>query len=300
MIGLRRIGWLAVALVLVGAAGAKGPSSSPRPAPRPGPDRVVEVIDLSHAPVSREARLGLRPPARPVPATQRAQGAPTGPQSPRPRPRPGPVTLIQTRIVTPPPAVPVRPVDPTPAIARPTTPRTGEAIGPVCADTALLGRDLPRIRGELAGCAIDAPVEVHSVNGITLSQPAILHCDAARALRRWVDRGVSPAIGRLGGGLAELRVAAHYVCRTRNNLPGAKLSEHAKGRAIDISAFQLANGVEVTVLDGWQDRRHSALLKKIHMTACGPFKTVLGPEADRFHLDHIHLDAAQRRSAYCR
>lgn len=43
-------------------------------------------------------------------------------------------------------------------------------------------------------------------------------------------------------------------------------------------------------------------LERIHKSACGPFATVLGPDANEDHRDHLHLDLAQRRndSTYCR
>jgi hypothetical protein len=98
-----------------------------------------------------------------------------------------------------------------------------------------------------------------------------------------------------------LRVAAHYACRTRNNRPGARISEHGRGRAIDISGFTLESGETISVLHGWQKRKTRRKLKKIWRAACGPFSTVLGPEADRYHRDHFHLDVARHRNgAYCR
>lgn len=34
--------------------------------------------------------------------------------------------------------------------------------------------------------------------------------------------------------------------------------------------------------------------------ACGPFTTVLGPEANRAHRNHLHIDLAPRKSgAFC-
>jgi hypothetical protein len=46
----------------------------------------------------------------------------------------------------------------------------------------------------------------------------------------------------------------------------------------------------------------AAFQRTIRAAACGPFMTVLGPGADAFHDDHLHLDMAMRRSkrAYCR
>jgi hypothetical protein len=108
-------------------------------------------------------------------------------------------------------------------------------------------------------------------------------------------------LAKKGGGLKTLRVAAHYACRTRNNQKGARISEHGKGRAIDISAFKLADGTEVSVLKHWNTQRFSSAMRQMHKGACGPFGTVLGPNADRFHQDHFHFDTARYRSgSYCK
>ncbi len=43
-----------------------------------------------------------------------------------------------------------------------------------------------------------------------------------------------------------------------------------------------------------------SFLKELHAGACGIFTTVLGPQANRAHHDHFHLDLKERRrSAYC-
>jgi hypothetical protein len=104
-----------------------------------------------------------------------------------------------------------------------------------------------------------------------------------------VITGAKPAFGRKGGGLASLDVAASYACRTRNNRRGARLSEHAKGNAIDISGFTMRDGTRVSLLSDWGTRKHGSSLRKMWRSACGPFGVVLGPEADRFHRDHFPL-----------
>ena len=148
------------------------------------------------------------------------------------------------------------------------------------------------------GCGVRDAHRVTAVSGIRLSTPATINMTTARALDHWVTNTVKPTIGRKGGGLVELKVAAHYACRTRNNRRGARLSEHAKGNAIDISAFRLADGSQITVLNGWRSA-DGGLLRKLHRGACGPFGTVLGPDADRHHQDHFHFDVANN-GPYCR
>ena len=169
----------------------------------------------------------------------------------------------------------------------------------ICGDPAIQGGNLARMVGSRPGCGVASPVRVYSVSGVALSRPSVMNCPTALALRDWVDDSVKPTIGRLGGGVSELHVAAHYACRTRNNRPGAKISEHGKGNAIDISGLTLANGQSLTVSGDWWDPVKGKLMRAMHRGACGPFDTVLGPDADRYHQDHFHFDKRGGR-AYCR
>ena len=170
--------------------------------------------------------------------------------------------------------------------------------GGACGVPGLVAEPRPAIKN--GACGIARPVAVSRVAGVDLSRPALLSCPAARALDKWVRNGALPASD--GRGLRRMTVAAHYACRTRNSRPGARLSEHAKGNAIDISAFSFSDGSRVSVLEGWNGpRRDRRMLRQMHRSACGPFGTVLGPESDRFHRDHFHFDVADYRSGpYCR
>ena len=175
------------------------------------------------------------------------------------------------------------------------------ARGALCGSAGILGDRLETIPGRIRGCGIPEPVRVREIDGVTLNQPATLNCDAALALQTWLREGVVPVVGRTGGGVSSLRVVASYACRTRNNQPGARLSEHSTGNAIDIAGIGLVNGRELTVLTGWRSGQSSRLLRRMHQEACGPFGTVLGPNSDRFHRDHFHFDVASYRSGpYCR
>ncbi len=75
------------------------------------------------------------------------------------------------------------------------------------------------------------------------------------------------------------------------------MSEHGRGRAVDIGAAILADGSTIEVLRDWPD----PALRDMREAACLAFSTVLGPGSDAFHDDHLHLDTARRgRAAYCR
>jgi len=179
--------------------------------------------------------------------------------------------------------------------------QSGTRRGSVCGDPSILGEQVGRVPGKISGCGVQDAVRVSSVSGVALSSTALIDCTTAKALKQWVDRGLKPAVGRRGGGVTKMRVFASYSCRTRNNKKGAKISEHGRGRAVDIGAFSLKDGSEITVLKDWGRGKKGRILKEMHESACGPFGTVLGPKSDKYHKDHFHFDTARYRSgSYCR
>lgn len=257
---------------------------------------VAQVPDGSVRPLLRgtvEAPPPMRPTARPYERSDLAHGAQTRPifraeiglfafspnavaTSMRPNRRPGTIEAA--------------------AQAR----RQAILRGQVCGDPAIQGDAIGRVSGP-GRCGIDSAVRVKSVAGVALNPPARIDCKTASALKVWVQRGVIPAVGSEGGGAAGLRVVSHYACRTRNNQPGARLSEHSFGRAIDVAGIRLKSGREMTLLTDWNSAGDGAQLRRMWRAACGPFGTVLGPEANRFHRDHFHFDTARYRSGpYCR
>jgi hypothetical protein len=323
MRGRARLAFLAAlaGVVSVSAATADAPTRSPLPLPRGAaevaaapvpapvpPDATANAPRASLRPLARGGAVALssrdaRPAAAsaaaaaialaadvPPPATTRpaALTASTVPVEQSPRPSGRPEDLSQSARASATRQTPGR-------VTQPGTP------GTLCGIPGLSGDRLEPITGRSAGCGIAEPVRLRVVDGIPLTTPATINCDAARALQTWVREGLVPAVGRTGGGVANLRVVASYACRTRNSQAGARLSEHAVGNAIDIAGIGLANGEELTVLDDWNSGREGRILREAHSSACGTFGTVLGPNSDRFHRDHFHFDVASYRSgAYCR
>lgn len=150
-------------------------------------------------------------------------------------------------------------------------------------------------------CGIADAVLVSEAAGVKLSRPALINMKTAKVLDHWLRHHAVPAFSDRGGGLVEIDVIAHYACRNRNGTRVKKLSEHALGNAIDISGFRTADGQTITVLKGWNSESEKSLLRTLHASACGPFGTVLGPNANRAHWDHFHFDTADyRRGSYCR
>jgi len=130
---------------------------------------------------------------------------------------------------------------------------------------------------------------------VTLNPPPTLRCVMAEALAQWLRTGVSLAVAELGGQLAAVSDVDSYECRSRNRIQGAKLSEHGKGNAIDISAVRLRSGSVLTLTDPHVSRPFREAMRSI---ACERFTTVLGPGSDGYHEEHIHLDIAERSHGY--
>lgn len=157
-------------------------------------------------------------------------------------------------------------------------------------------------------CGLEHPFSITAVqDGETAIDPsARLGCPMNAAVNDWMRNVVQPAAeARFGVRVASLNNMASYGCRTRNNRPGAKLSEHSFGNALDVGAFTLVDGRQISVLRDWRKGtpEAQAFLRDVHGGACGLFKTVLGPGSDGFHENHFHFDLARHNakgSAYCR
>ncbi|MEZ5755781.1 MAG: extensin family protein [Paracoccaceae bacterium] len=294
-------------VLMAGGAVAQDIATSPRPLPRP-----VLAVPPAIAPAP-----GLRPQARPgsierqeAPAPGMTEALPPAPGMlaaavPMPRPKPRPEGLMQgARSGT-----DMASASPPPAVererrgglfgglfggGRKREERAAPADGFVCGDRAIRGEELARITSRVQGCGVEAPVRVTQVDGIRLTTPATIDCPTAIALKDWINAGVRPAFGR--NEVVELRIAASYICRTRNNRPGAKVSEHGRGKAVDVSGFIFADGRELSVA-----RDYNRQMRRAHRAACGIFGTTLGPGSDGYHEDHLHFDTASYRSGpYCR
>lgn len=169
-----------------------------------------------------------------------------------------------------------------------------------CLDTGLVrATSFVRPRSSIGGgqCYVSRPFLMHAAAGgsIRFQPAATLRCQMVPSVETWVAQVLKPAARRfLGSDVVELKIAASYGCRTRNSKWGAKLSEHGRANAIDVSAFHTADGRVVTVKDGWRGRAEERqFLRYIRRGACEHFSTVLSPDADRYHHDHFHFDLAR-------
>ncbi|MFC3180951.1 extensin-like domain-containing protein [Cypionkella sinensis] len=266
---------------LAGMAMAEAPATSPRPQQRP-----AAAVSAEPTPAAilrpRHRPDGLA--AAPQPAPEAANTLQTATFSAMPRPHARPKGLV---------AADEQVADEEPQASQKPDKKQSRK-GSVCGDPDIRGQEIPAITSKTKGCGISEPVRVTAINGVPFSQPATFDCDTARALKRWMREGMAPAFGNRE--VVQLHIFGSYMCRSRNNVRGAKISEHGRGKAVDIAGFVFSDGKEWTV-----ERDYNKQIRRAQKAACGIFGTTLGPGSDGYHEDHLHFDTAERRgSAYCR
>jgi hypothetical protein len=124
--------------------------------------------------------------------------------------------------------------------------------------------------------------------------PATCAVDASFEL--WLRQGIQPAAEQLlGSPVARIEHFGAYSCRRLYGRDSGPWSEHATGNAIDIAAFVLEGGRRIGVARDWAgEGEEAAFLHRVRNAACDVFATVLSPDYNAAHADHLHLDQATR------
>ena len=130
---------------------------------------------------------------------------------------------------------------------------------------------------------------------VSVEPQAVMRCDMAEALGDWIREDIEPLAQQAGGGLAKVMGADSYVCRGRNRVAGAKMSEHGRGNAFDVTGFSLRNGSTILVGAG---NGAGVFVSGLRSSGCARFTTVLGPGSDGFHETHMHVDLAVRSGGH--
>lgn len=153
------------------------------------------------------------------------------------------------------------------------------------------------------GCGISGAVAFASIGGdegqIALANLGPVACPLASGFAAWVRFGVDRAARQiLGSGVARVETMGSYACR--DVVGTERLSAHAQARAIDIAGFTLADGRRISVASDWnggtEDERR--FLRVVHRSACKRFGTVLGPDYNPAHRDHLHIETGG--GGFCR
>lgn len=153
------------------------------------------------------------------------------------------------------------------------------------------------------GCNQLGAVRLNAISGdasnFGIANLGPVKCEVAKAFAGWARFGVDRAARQiLGSPLARIETMGSYSCR---NVAGtSRKSAHARAEAIDVSAFILADGRRIVLLQDWDEgtREEREFLRVVHRSACKRFGTVLGPEYNAAHADHFHLEGTGAK--FCR
>ncbi len=183
-----------------------------------------------------------------------------------------------------------------------TPPDDARAFRQCLADLSALGARVEPLpdRSFANGCSAIHAVKLVAI-GIPVTNLGAVKCGLARPFVQWVQQAVQPvARARFGTYVTKIESFGSFACRPVNNVAGNRISEHGRADAVDIGAFDLADGRRVTVKDGWNgpDPAARAFLRDLHDAACRRFNVVLGPDANAYHHDHLHFDMGN--GPYCR
>ncbi len=153
------------------------------------------------------------------------------------------------------------------------------------------------------GCRRENSVQLSALQGdhsqFSIGNIGAVECETAQLFSAWARFGVDRAARQiLGSPLTRIETMGSYACR---NVAGTgRRSAHARAEAIDIGAFVLDDGRRISVLSDWNDGTASEreFLRVVHRSACKRFGTVLGPDYNAAHRDHLHLE--QGDGSFCR
>ncbi|MCK0141399.1 extensin family protein [Aliiroseovarius sp. F20344] len=120
-------------------------------------------------------------------------------------------------------------------------------------------------------------------------------CATALRLAMWEYHDVQPAARQLlGTDVSQLLHVGSYNCRKMRTSRGTESawSSHATASAFDITGVRLSDGRKLTLLKDWKGTgNEAAFLHQIWRGSCKWFRLVLGPDYNRLHADHFHLQS---------
>jgi hypothetical protein len=124
----------------------------------------------------------------------------------------------------------------------------------------------------------------------------VTSCAMAAGVALW-ERDIVQlaAIEHFGSPVVRIHHAGSYACRRLYGRAEGGFSEHATANAFDVTGFTLADGRAISVLRDWKrEGPAAAFLRDVRDGGCRLFATVLSPDYNAAHADHLHLDQAER------
>lgn len=141
------------------------------------------------------------------------------------------------------------------------------------------------------GCAIEHAVRLTGSVRATPPGP-IVTCPLAAAWVLYERNALQPVAKQyLGTEVIGIRHLGSYACRNVNHEVAGQRSEHATANALDVAAFILRDGRDVSVARNWSgDGPEARFLHAARDGACRWFRTALSPDYNAVHRDHFHFD----------
>jgi hypothetical protein len=184
-----------------------------------------------------------------------------------------------------------------PEIAKPSPRETAQCLADLRAQSVAFRTLSDRQTGP--GCGLFGAVQLLDI-GVPVTGLTGIRCGQARAFSGWIRHGVGPAAFQLlGSELARVETFGSFACRNVAGR-GDRRSGHAVANAIDVAAFVLKDGRRITVLADWRspDPAVREFLQTARRSACRRFGTVLSPDYNAAHANHLHLE--DDRARLCR
>ncbi|MET0371842.1 MAG: extensin family protein [Sphingobium sp.] len=148
------------------------------------------------------------------------------------------------------------------------------------------------------GCSALGSVKLLDI-GVPATNLGAMTCGLAANFAAWARFGVQPA-ARLVLGTEVVRIETFGTYSCRPIAGSSKLSEHAHSNAVDVAAFVLADGRRISVEQGWHgDGTTRRFLQIVRASACKRFNTVLSPDYNAAHYNHLHFDMGNG-GGFCR
>lgn len=134
-----------------------------------------------------------------------------------------------------------------------------------------------------------------SETGLRFNASFLASCPLAVAFAMFERHALQPlAQQHFGAAVTQLHHLGTFACR--NVRGGTRRSEHASANAFDLAAVTLSDGRRISLSSHWRDKQDAApnaealFLRDLRDGACRFFRTVLGPDYNAAHADHLHLD----------
>jgi len=145
--------------------------------------------------------------------------------------------------------------------------------------------------GTAEGCGIQGAIRVKK-DLTDWSRATLMACGLENSLYDFESRVLQPVAQKhFHQNVKRILNMGAYNCRNEKSEHADRLSQHALGKAIDVSGFELEDGTSLSVLKDWSGKGdRSDFLHEVAKGACGVFSVVITPNQNALHRDHIHMD----------